>query len=152
MNVPELCCKCWVKLNKSGRFPSIDPEIIESFKEKDVTLTTQKERCDGCGQYKRIFVSGRKPNIFTPLRLIARKRRIGKRDSRRKKVEKVVTLKWDKIWAEIYDFQSTIPKGCEATEENAKNLGLMTVIGKQGESLFINESLSKKLFAYRVSC
>lgn len=59
---------------------------------------------------------------------------------------------WEIIWDEIYAFQKTLHiNSLPKDEEQLANSGLYITIGKNGEKLYINKELSRKLFNYRCS-
>lgn len=59
---------------------------------------------------------------------------------------------WNELWDSIYEFQKTLPlESLPKDEEQLANIGLYITIGKNGEKLYINKELSRKLFNYRCS-
>lgn len=61
---------------------------------------------------------------------------------------------WDKIWEEIYAFQKSLPSDLLKAEDKdraAEDNGLYLVYGPNGEKLFVNGELSRRLFWFRMA-
>lgn len=60
---------------------------------------------------------------------------------------------WDKLWEEIYVFQKSLPdalNNADDKEKAAENNGLYLVYGSNGEKLFVNSELDRRLFQLRM--
>lgn len=60
---------------------------------------------------------------------------------------------WNKLWEEIYAFQKSLPNALNNAEDKEnvpKNNGLYLVYGPNGEKLFVNRELDRRLFLFRM--
>lgn len=60
---------------------------------------------------------------------------------------------WDKLWEEIYAFQKSLPSDllkADDKEKAAEDNGLYLVYGPNGEKLFVNGELDRRLFLFRM--
>lgn len=59
---------------------------------------------------------------------------------------------WEKIWDEIYEFQNTLSiESLPDDEDELVKMGLYITRGRNGEKLFINKELDRRLFIFRCS-